>query len=353
MSDDPANAAWESPLAGSQGNRRSSGLAAGTGAQLPLDEIFLALADDVESPKMRRVATTLAEQLRRGVDVPTAMLAVEHALPPYLQRALVASAQHGQTAAVIAGLAAHETARRRIRRQVQGVLLYPAIVLTLLLVVISGLTLFPVRDFREIYEDFGLRLPLMTQFVLDVSDAMPWVLLGVVALACGYLVTMSWPGVLRWLHWLRTAVPLFGRIWIWSGQHEFASVLGALTAQRVPLHDALECTVDSLQDRNLARAARIVARKCRDGAPLVQGMSESIHFDPSLTALVGWGETHDSLPESLRQATQTFEGELDAYAAFLRRVVPPILYVSVLVVVGLFVLAIFVPLIDLIDNLSG
>lgn len=352
MSNELPKPATQGPTAENADESLAFGLA-GAGSQLPLDEVFLALADDVDSPKMRRVSVKLAEQLRRGADLPTAMRSVQRDLPPYLQRALVASAAHGQTAAVIAGLAAHEGARRRIRRQLQSILLYPAIVIALLLAVVSGITMFPVRDFQDIYNDFGLRVPTSTQLVLALRQVFPWVLVGLVSAPLAYFALTFWPGAQRWLHWLRTGVPLFGRIWIWSGQHEFASVLGALAAQRVVMDDALECTVDSLSDRNLARATQIVARKCREGATLVRGMSESIHFDPSLTALVGWGEAHDALPTALRQATQTFEEELDAYASFLSRVVPPILFVSVMVVLGFVVLALFVPLVDLINNLSG
>jgi type II secretory pathway component PulF len=352
MSNDLPKPAVEGQAAQNAGELLSFTLA-GSGVQLPLDEVFLALADDVDSPKMRRVSVKLAEHLRRGADLPTAMRSVQRDLPPYLQRALVASAAHGQTAAVIAGLAAHEVARRRIRRKLQSILLYPAIVVALLLAVVSGITMFPVRDFQDIYADFGLSLPKATEFVLTLGQVIPWVLAGLVSAALAYFALTLWPGAQRWLHWLRTGLPLLGRIWIWSGQHEFASVLGALAAQRVVMDDALACTVDSLSDRNLARAAQIVARKCREGATLVRGMSESIHFDPSLTALVGWGEVHDSLPAALRQATQTFEEELDAYASFLSRVVPPILFVSVMVVLGFIVMALFVPLVDLINNLSG
>ena len=160
------------------------------------------------------------------------------------------------------------------------------------------------------------------------------------------------PATRRLAHWLRTAAPFLGRIWIWNGQHEFASVLGSLVSRQVNLDEALECTVASLDDRNVARAARIAADKCEGGALLSRSLAESIHFDPLLTSLVGWGEAHAALPQALAEAAAAFEEAIDMRVEFLRRVLPPVLLIVVVTTILTFVSGLIVPLVQAIRNLS-
>ena len=152
-------------------------LASGSAAGLPLDEIFLALAEETDHRGLRRAATRIADKLRRGADMRSALESVG-ALPPYLRSALAASTNLSKTAAVLAGIAQHETARKRLRRQMRAALLYPAIVLSLLLAVVSGLTVLVLPQFESIYVDFDLDLPELTILVLGVARAIPWLLVG-------------------------------------------------------------------------------------------------------------------------------------------------------------------------------
>ncbi len=328
-------------------------VAAGAAAGLPLDEVFLALAEEADQRGLRRAAARIADELRRGADLRGALAAVDCELPPYLRSALEASTDLGQTAAVLAGIALHETARKRLRRNLRSALLYPVIVLGLLSAVVVGLTLLVVPQFASLYYDFDLTLPQLTQFLLESARVVPWILAAAAALAVAYFVVGLAPPGRRLMHWLRTCVPVMGRLWIWNAQHEFASILGALTSQRVTLDEALACTAASLRDANLARAARIVADKCAGGALLSRSLAESIHFDPALPALVSWGESQGTLPAALRQAATTFEEELELQAAFLQRIMPSLLFIVVISTMFFFVIGLMIPLVDLINYLSG
>ena len=159
------------------------------------------------------------------------------------------------------------------------------------------------------------------------------------------------PGGARLVDWLRTALPGVGKLWIFSGHHELASILHALTRQRIPLDAALRCTVASLRDRNLARALRLAGVRAGRGAALGSSMAESIHFDPTLTSLVRWGESNDSLPDALQQACQHFEGELDLQATFLSRVLPPFLLVAVTGAIFCVVIGLMAPIVPLMRGL--
>ena len=260
---------------------------------MPLNEVFRALAEDFENGRLSRASSRLADELDRGVDLKTAMRSIDgERLPAYLYRSLVASVDVGQTAALLQGLARHQTTSKRLRRQVQSALLYPTIVLVLFATVLMGLMFTVSPAFREIYEDFGLTLPWATVAVLEASRTVPWAILGFLLIIPLYVIVGLLPGGRRLVHWLRTGTPMLGRLWIWSSHHEFASALGGLVSQGVVLDESISCTAASLSDRNLARAVAHRRRRSAKTAPCSRRpwASRSISIAPDRTGRLGRGQ---------------------------------------------------------------
>jgi general secretion pathway protein F len=322
-------------------------------AQLPLEEVFRALAEDADGRRWRRVCSRLADEVARGADLAAAADTAAAGLPAPLRRGLTEATRSGHAPAVLQAWANHDAARRQTRRRLRSALLYPAIVSAILAAVVTGLSLIVVPQFQEMFEEFGFELGVVTQVVIDASHILPWVAAAIMAAALACFIASLLPGGRRLIHWLRTATPILGRLWIISAQHEFASLLGAMTAERMALVDALRFTADSLTDLNVARATRILAVKCDQGAPLSRGLIESLHFDRALSGLAAWGEANDALADALGQAKSLFEQELELQATFLRRILPPLLFVVVLTTIFVAVMALIVPLVDVLNNLSG
>jgi type IV pilus assembly protein PilC len=306
---------------------------------------------------LRSAAGAIAQQLRSGVTLEDALANSERLLPNYMHRSLKAAVDVGQTAAVIEGVTRHESSRRRLRRQVATALLYPVIVMAMLAGVVALVTTYVVPQFADIYEDlsddFNLNMPVTTNLLLRMAGAMPraWRVAAVLLAVTAVLALI--PAGRRVLFWLRTGLPIFGPIATLSAQHDFASIMAALTSQRVLAGDALRCTVASLHDRNLARAAAIAATKCEQGVSLSRSLAESIHFDPALPALVHWGEQNDAVASALLQATQGYEEQIELYVNLLRRSVPPVVLAMVAGVVFFFVSALLVPLILMLRQWSA
>lgn len=324
----------------------------GATSKLLLDELFLALAEDADSGPLREAARRLAEELQRGASLASALRTVESQLPAYLRRSLEASTDDAQVLAVIEGLMQHEASRQRMRRQMRAVLFYPTVVVGLLLAILAGMSVYVVPQFEATFRDLDLEMPSATRVAVGLSRFLPATVVALALIPLAYLALAIVPATRRLAHWLRTATPFLGRIWIWNGQHEFASVLGSLVSRQVNLDEALECTVASLDDRNVARATRIAADKCEGGSLLSRSLAESIHFDPLLTSLVGWGEAHAALPQALAEAAAAFEEAIDMRVEFLRRVLPPVLLIVVVTTILTFVSGLIIPLVQAIRNLS-
>jgi hypothetical protein len=128
----------------------------GVAAGLPLDEVFLALAEDADDRRLRAAAGRIAAALHDGATLPAALATVAGQLPPYLERALATSSDAGHTAAMLAGLTRHEAARRRLMRKVRAALFYPAIVLIVFVLVFAGLGLFVLPEVEATFVDLDM-----------------------------------------------------------------------------------------------------------------------------------------------------------------------------------------------------
>lgn len=326
-------------------------LSGGVAQGVPLEETFRALADDLTDRRLRAVAVQLTEQLESGADLGSALASMQPVLPTHMRHALAIGARSGNLSAILTGLSESELVRKQMQRELRAVLAYPLLVLLSLLLLTLLMTMNVIPMFAVLYDDFDLELPILTVYLLKFSPWIPMFLFGtfascLVMLVIGYLIAGK-----RYLHWIRTALPLFGRAWLWSGQHEFATLMATLTRQKVSVTEALACTVESLRDRNLARAVRLASARCEQGMLLSQSLSESIHFDPTLTSLIQWGESQQTLPEALTEAARTYEQQMEFYIQFLHRIIPPLLLALVASVVFFMLAALMVPLVDLINGL--
>jgi len=253
----------------------------------------------------------------------------------------------------LAGLSESELARKRMQRGLRAALAYPVLVLTFLTFVLILMSFTVNPQFKEIFDDFYLDLPAVTEFAFAVSETLPLILLALAIFV--FIVLFIGTNFLgsRYLYWIRSALPLLGRAWIWSGQHEFATLMATLTSQQVPTAEALACTSESLRDRNLAWAARQASEKCGQGTSLGQSLRESIHFDPTLTSLAEWGETHQSLPQAMREAAKTYEQQMELYTQFLYRILPPLMLSIVATALFLIVASMFLPLVQMTNGFMG
>lgn len=321
-------------------------LSSGVEHQQPLDEVFRALADDLEDSRLQKVAVHLADQLEAGVSLETATESMTDILPEHLRGALAIGVKTGNLSGVLTGLAESELARKRMRRGLRTALAYPVFVLVFLLGILLFLSLAVVPYLAEIYDSFEMNLPVLTIYTIQIADALPKVMLVVGGLAVAVLLFGFFLTQKRFLHWIRTALPLLGRTWIWSSQHEFATLMSTLTKQQVPINEALACTIGSLRDRHLAWAAARVNERCADGASLSQSLRESLHFAPTLTTLAEWGEENEAFPLAMRQAADTYEQQMQLFTQFLHRVLPPLMLTFVATTLFFLIASLIIPLIS-------
>jgi len=322
-------------------------------SRVPLEVTLAALAEERDDPRLARVARQLSEQLERGATIEQAVASLGSQLPAEVGGLLRSGIESGDLAGLVEEFATQRLATRRARLRIRMALAYPLLILAIVVPLVLLLSMYVIPMFRDLFMEFDLELPAMTMFLLAAAREMPWLILVLLSAVFGVPLLLRLVGGKSLLHRVRTAVPLLGRLWIWSGQREFAVMLSSFLDRRQPISSALAHTGAVLSDRNLARACQRVDQRVQQGLSLSQSLPQSIHFDWSLVTLVAWGERHGMLPDALRVAADVFDDRIEQRVSWLRRMLPPLTLVAVAAIACFAVVAMLIPLVKLIEGLSG
>jgi type II secretory pathway component PulF len=321
-------------------------------SRVPLDVTLSILAEDTNDPRLAAVASRIAQRVQQGATVDEAVGELEQDLPGEIRGLVQAGIESGDLAGAFELFMQQRLASQRIARRIRIAVAYPVVILSILAPLALFLSLFVVPMFADLYHDFDIELPQITQMILQTSDQLPGLIVGLLLAVLAIPIALRLLGG-RWLlHRFRAAIPLFGRLWVWSGQREFATLLAAFLDRRRPLAEAVESTGKLMSDRNVARACQRVSERLQSGESLSESLSQSISFDRTLTAMTGWGESYGLLPDALRIAGDMYEDRVEQHLTLVQRLLPS----GALILVGtlaFFVVAgLFIPLVRLVEGLS-
>ena len=202
-------------------------IGAAASARVPLDVTLAALAEEQEDPRLARVARRLSEQLQAGATIDQAVAKLGSQLPPEIGGLLRAGIESGDLAGTVENYAQQRIASQRTRMRIRTAVAYPLLILAILVPLALFLSLFVIPTFGELYAEFDLELPRITSGLLRMSNDLPVIVGVLIALVFVLPLVLRLVGG-RWLlHRVRAVTPLVGRLWTWSGQREFAALLGS------------------------------------------------------------------------------------------------------------------------------
>lgn len=327
-------------------------IGAAAASKLPLEVTLGALAEEKNDSQLAQVAQQVALRLEQGATVEQLLADLDRQLPPEVVGLLRAGVDSGDLAGTFARFGQQRLASQRVERRIRSAIAYPLIVVAILVPLLLFLSLYVVPMFGEMFTDMEVEIPPMTELILQAAKQLPMLIAGLVVFVVGIPIVLRLVGG-RWLfHRVRIATPLIGRLWMWSGQREFAAQLASFLNLRLPMADAVAYTGDVISDRNVARACRRATLRLEMGQSLSSCLSKSIHFDRTLVALVAWGERNGLVAEALHVATDLFDDRIEQQASLVRRLLPPITLVAVATMMFFVIISLMIPLVKLIEGLS-
>jgi type II secretory pathway component PulF len=330
----------------------AAGVAELARAGLPLGDGLRALAAETAGRRLREVLLDLADRIDAGAELGAAFEAQGRRLPAYLRGLVAAGLRTGRLAETLEEYVELRRSRAELCHRLWQSLAYPFVLLVGLALVALVARYLLVEHFMRIFGDFRMALPAITEFVFAVSGPLAWGLVVLTALAGVAPFLLSIPPLMRWLWPVFYKIPMLGPMARWSHIAEFSRLTAVLLEQQAPLPDALRLGAEGMSNPGLARSCRQAADDVERGMTLAESLAYRGRFPPSIVPLVDWGQRNAALPDTLRAAGEMYEGRLQSQGSLLEAVLLPLMLMVIGVVTGVFILAMCMPLIRLITDLS-
>jgi len=260
---------------------------------------------------------------------------------------------------VLNRLAEFQEKAEKIKNKVVAAMFYPVVVIIIAMLILAFLLTFIVPKFQQIFHDMlgNKPLPAITQFVIDASNILKnqwyYVIGGIVVLSVGYNMFSSSAAGRIILDRIKLRMPLFGDLTRKSSISRFARTLGTLVTSGVPILQALNITRETAGNSVIADAISKVHDSVKEGESIVQPLEASGVFPPMVISMIDVGEETGQLPEMLLKIAEVYDDEVDNAVTGLTSLLEPIMIVILAVIVGTIVIALFMPLISIIQGMQG
>jgi type IV pilus assembly protein PilC len=351
---------------GRAGGRRVSGqlitdftvqLATLVSAGIPVVRALTILHGQARPGPFKETLAGLVEDVSSGTPLSEAMEKRERAFDSLYASMVRAGETGGILGRVLERLASFRERAAEIRSKVIGATIYPAVVLLVALVVIAAVVTFVIPKFREVFDAFNISMPAMTQFLLDISEVavQRWYLvfgLPLALFAVHLLMLGRGGGYTRFVHGLLLRVPYLGVVQSRAAVAAFARTFGTLVEAGVPHLDALEISRDTASNLVFRDAIEDVRRTVREGENIARPMGDSGVFDELVCNMVEVGEQTGELDAMLLKVAAAYEVQTERRIDALFKVLEPVLLVVLAGFVGFVVVALFVPLTEIMSEVG-
>ena len=312
-----------------------------------------------DNPSLRKVLGNLADSVEGGTTFSEALASHPGSFNRLYVNMVRAGEASGAMETVLKRLAEFMEKAQRVAGKVKSAMVYPMLVLTIAGVITAGLMIFIVPKFSKMFEEMlpGESLPGLTQFVIGASNAMKnhaimVAIIMAVAVVLFRLIKMTKPGTYVW-DLIMLKVPPISALTVRASAARFCRTLGTLMQSGVAVLQALQIVRDTSGNEIVARAIQSVHDAVKEGEGMTRPLDKAAVFPGMVVAMIEVGEETGALPEMLNRVADVYEEEVDRAVEALTSMLEPIMICFLAVIVGGIVIALFMPLIKLIDKLGG
>ncbi len=326
------------------------------GAGISLLESLEVLAEQAETPGMKATCHQLANELRGGSDLSAAMGTCPRVFTPLYVSMVTAGEASGQMDVILVRLADYVEAIEDLKREIRAAMTYPVISLVLVLSITAFLMIGVVPGFKEVFEGLGAELPALTRTVLAISDWLraQWyvMIFGMVgAVVAFFMVKKTERGKLALDHFV-LRVPVFGQLARKVALARFSRTFATLIRSGVPIMGTLEIVAETAGNRVIASAVHASRESVRNGNMLSEPLSRSKVFPPMVVRMIAIGERSGALESLLEKIADFYDSQVKATIKSLTSLIEPLLICFMGGIVGVVILSVFLPILNIIGTLS-
>jgi type IV pilus assembly protein PilC len=334
-------------------------LASITKAGIPLERGLRELAGDISSRSMRRLVDAIADELEAGVSIEKAFEKRQKHFPPLYGRILKAGVETGRLSEMLTSLNRHLEMATQTRRIIFEAMSYPAVILVLAAIILTGVFMFIIPQFESVLAEMteGSQLPGITRVFLGMSqNVVPfWTAVGFViaAIVALYVMLSASAAGRRFKESLLLQTPVIGRFYHSSVLSRMAEGMAIMVAAGSDMPVSLRLSSSATGSEKLILENEALAGQIEQGANIVEA-GQFCRMIPRLFLYsIQLGTQRNELQDNLYSLGQMYAEQARCGQARLQAVLLPVMLIGVGCFIAMTILAMFLPMIGIITNLSA
>jgi type IV pilus assembly protein PilC len=325
-------------------------------AGLPLVQCLEILGTQEEDKNFSATILSTRGDVESGMSLADAMRKHPKTFDALFTNMIAAGEAGGILDTILKRLATYIEKAVKLKSQVQSAMIYPIAVIVIAGLVVGVILWKVIPTFANLFAGLGAELPLPTRIVIALSNGlvrfMPFIIVGLVAAGWGFKTYYGTTGGRRAIDALTLKLPVLGQLMRKIAVARFCRTLSTLLASGVSILEALEITARTSGNAIIEEAILTTRKSIERGETIAQPLKDTAVFPPMVVQMIGVGEATGALDTMLGKIADFYEEEVDVAVAGLLTLLEPIMIAFLGGVVGGIVIAMYLPIFDLISKLT-
>jgi len=327
-------------------------------AGLPILQAIGILRKRVPNEQLRGLLENVEEKVRAGHALSQAFAAQGDAFPRIYVASILAGERSGSLDEVLLRYVTYQKTVTDARRKIRKSLTYPSVLMTASIILVGVLSTFVIPQFMKLYSGVGAsELPTLTVAVVSIADFISsnllWLIPTVVGTIIFLLVWRRTPNGRLRIDRMALKMPIAGETIRILTLSQFTRSLATLLAGGITLPESVEIASESITNRGLREASAGILTGIREGRPFTESLQEAGWVSELALDMIGVGERSGALREMLDEVANFYDGEIEVRLNAITTFIEPIILVFMGTLVMTILLAMYLPLFNMIGNLSG
>jgi type IV pilus assembly protein PilC len=326
-------------------------------AGIPVVDSLKMLSEGKRDPQLKEAAQKVRTAIEAGKRLGDAMATMPNVFDRFYVNMVRAGEEAGILDGILMRLASYMEKSEKLRKQVKGALFLPGAILVVAAIVISGILIFVIPRFQELYSGAGKELPFLTRVVVGLSNLFihRWyfVLGGIVGIPWGLLTWMKTQEGKEITDKLFLKIPLFGELIQKSSVAKLSRTLSTLLSSGVSVMDALDIAARTAGNSVIEGALVRSKDSVMTGRPLAAPLQKEPTIPDMVSQMIAIGEQSGTLDTMLGKIADFYEDDVENAVKALTSMIEPLLMIFLGGTIAVLVLAMYLPIFEMADVATG
>jgi len=326
-------------------------------AGIPILQSLEALSQQTSNLSFKQALIAIREDIQLGSSLSNSF--AKH--PKIFDQLYVNMIRVGESAGILTSIlervSGYLEKSEKLRQKVQGAMIYPAVVVSMAMLITIGLLVKVVPTFAQIYVSLGQKLPAITQMLIDFSNALQhdilFFIIGIVVLVFFFNKYKQTPAGHLQVDTLLLKLPIFGDLICKVSVSRFCRTFATLSQSGVPILESLEIVGKTCGNRVIELLVDDIKVSVRAGEGIAAPLSKSPIFPLMVTRMIAIGEKSGQLEKMLAKVAEFYDDQVDTAVEGLTKLIEPLIIGFLGIVVGFIVIALFMPILSMTSALQS